>query len=303
MEQNKVKLIRNAVIGVVGLLVLWVLAIGLISSPNTKSYKPEPLAATATDQERAVVLARGLTYALDESLSSFFGFLPNDLLSPWFIDNTTNYQRGVIYATRPASEIVSQEVGRYGNRDTIDKRLSDATSRYLSYSENVWGFLFVYDAESKYRAAIKNWADWAQSVGSNSKNAGVFNMKSDDVYNIIKYCVTMTDYALGVLNDNNIGHMTSDNNIYYAKGICAVTGNLLRAMLAVDSSIIERGGKENVEEALRRFDYIAEFNPVYVMAGGNTVGDAMMPNHVASLARHIDVANNRLTDMLNAMAR
>ena len=80
-------------------------------------------------------------------------------------------------------------------------------------------------------------------------------------------------------------------------------GNVLRALAAVDSTLSERGGAENLQEALQRLDYIEEFNPIYVMAGGNTVGDAMMPNHVAALARHIDITNNRLNDMLQSMIR
>lgn len=300
---DKVKLLKYGLGGIVLAIVAWVLAIGIISSASTDAYKPEPLPASATDQERAQVIARGLTYALDDTLSSTFGFLPNDLIAPWILDNTPYYQRGVVYATRPASEVIAQEVGRYGSRDTIDPRLADATSRYFSYSEFAWGFLFIYDAEGKYRAGIKNWADWAQSVGTQGKNGAVFNLRSDDIYAIIKYCVTMTDYALGVLNNDKMSHFSADNNVYYAKGICAVVGNVLRALAAVDNTLSDRGGAENLQEALLRLDYIAEFNPIYVMAGGNTVGDAMMPNHVAALARHIDVTNNRLNDMLQSMVR
>lgn len=296
-------MIRNALIAVVGVIVLWVLAVGLISSPSSNPYKPEALAPEATDQERATVIANAVNFALQDQLSSLFGFLPNDLVAPWVTDNTVNYQMGVIYATRPASEVMSNDVARYGNRDTIDPRLADATSRFFSYSEKVWGFLFIYDAEGKYKAGIKNWEDWAKSVGTNAKNAGVFNMKSDDVYNIIKYCLVMTDYALGVLNNTDVGHFKTDNNVYYAKGVCAVTANIFRALIAVDSSVVDRGGIENVQEALRRFEMIEEFNPMYVMAGGNQVGDAMLPNHTAALARHIDVANNRIADILAAMAR
>ena len=300
---DKIKTVRYGLGGIAGLVLLWIVAVGLFSTAGSKPFNPEPVDGTATEQQRATIIAQGLTWALDQELSSFFGFLPNDLISPWVIDNTTNYQRGVIYATRPASDVIAKEVARYGNRDTIDQRLADATSRYFSYSENAWGFLFVYDAEGKYRQGIKNWADWAASVGTDAKNAGVYNMKSDDVYSIVKYAIHMTDFALGMLNDNNIGHFNSDNNIYFAKGVCAVTGNLFRALLAVDGTVVERGGAENVQEALKRFEYIEEFDPLYITAGGNKVGDAMMPNHIAALARHIDIANNRLTDILSALAR
>lgn len=299
---RKHQTITGGIGGLVALIVIYILAVGIISSPSSAPYKPEPLPADATDTQRAQVMANGVTFAMQEELDKFFGFLPNDLLVPWILDNTPQYQKGVIYATRPASDIVAKTAARFGTRDTMDSRLADATSRFFSYSENVWGFLFIYDAEGKYEAGIKNWNEWAASVGSKSKNAGIYNLKSDDVYNIIRYCITMTDYALGTLNDDTMSHFKTDV-IYYTKGVAAVTGNVLRALIAVDNSVVERGGQENVNEALRRLDYIAEFNPLYVMAGGNTVGDAMMPNHVAALARHFDILNNRLNDILSAMAR
>lgn len=289
--------------GIIGLILLYIIAVGLISSPSSKPYTPGQLPANATDAQRAEVIAKGVTAALDDQLTSFFGFLPNDLITPWFIDNTTSYQLGVVYATRPASDIMSEEVGRYGSRDTIDPRLADATSRFFSYSEYAWGFWFIYDAENKYKAGINNWASWAQNVGKPGKLGSVYNMKSDVAYNIIKYCLTMTDYALGILNNTKIGHFETDNDIYYAKGVLAVTGNIFRALIAVDPSVVDRGGKENVMEALERFKLIEEFNPIYTMAGGNEVGDAMLPNHVAALARHIDVVNSQLDDMLKGLAR
>ena len=296
--------LKYALAIIVGLYVLYILAVGLISSPSGELYKPQMLDQNATDQDRAMVLAEGVTHALGEQLSTLFGWLPNDLLLvPQILDNTVSYQSGVIYATRPASDMIAKTATRYGKTDTIDKRLVDATSRYFTYSEKVWGFWFIYDAEGKYKEGIKNWRAWASSVGTNAKNAGVYNVKTDDTYQIIKYCANMTDYALGILNNEKMGHFESDNNIYYTKGICAVVSNVLRALVAVDSSVVERGGQENVDEALRRLDYVAEFNPLYCVAGGNEIGDAMLPNHVAALARHIDVANNRNNDMLDSMEK
>ena len=42
---------------------------------------------------------------------------------------------------------------------------------------------------------------------------------------------------------------------------------------------------------------------MYVVAGGNVVGDAMLPNHVAAIARHIDVASNRISDIMQSMEK
>lgn len=282
--------------------VLYVACVGLISNVSPQSYAPAKVDNTADERQKAQILAHGVTDALETELSSLFGWLPNDILMEQkIIDNKTAYQRGVIYATRPASDIVAKTAGRVGERDTIDSRLSDATSRYFTYADNVWGFLFVYDCEGKYKAGIKGWQDWANSVGTKSRDAGIYNVKSDDVFNILKYCAAMTDYALGILNNTDIGHMDADNNIYYVKGVAKVAGNVLRALIAVDESVVARGGAENVDEALKRFAYIDEFNPLYVVAGGNARGDAMLPNHIAAMARHLDVANNRLNDMMASM--
>lgn len=69
----------------------------------------------------------------------------------------------------------------------------------------------------------------------------------------------------------------------------------------MDKEVVVRGGAENVQAALDRLDYIRNFNPWYVVAGGNTRGDAMLPNHVAGIARHIDVASNRISDIMLSM--
>lgn len=300
---RKETLIRAAAV-LAGAYVLYVVGVGLISSPASKIYTPAPPESALTEQQKGQVMAKAVTSALEQQLDTLFGWLPNDLLLvPTILDNTTSYQRGIIYATRPASDIVAKTAARFGKTDTIDKRLVDATSRYFTYSESVWGFWFIYDCESKYRQGIKEWQSWADSIGSGSKNAGIYNVKSDDVYAILKYCSAMLDYALGILNNEKMGHFDCDNNVYYTKGVVAVVNNVLNGLIAADSSVAERGGQENVKEALTRLSYVAEFNPLYVMAGGNMVGDALMPNHVAALARHLDVANNRINDMMQSMEK
>lgn len=300
----KLNFLKYAALAVVLLYVLYVAGIGLLTMPDNNLYTPPVNEEELTDHDRAVIMADGLNYALETELNSFGGWIYNDLLLvPYLIDNVSAYQHGIIYATRPASDILAKTIARYGKTDTIDPRLADATSRYFTYSEKVWGFWFVYDCEHKYQAGIKNWKEWAESVGGSGKNAGIYNVRSDDVHQILKYCTSMTDYVLGILNEEKMGHFESDDNIYFAKGVAAVVTNVMRALITVDSSVVERGGEENVKESLTRLQYIADFDPIYVVAGGNTIGDAMIPNHVAALARHIDVANNRINDILQAMEK
>lgn len=56
--------LKYALAIIVGLYVLYILAVGLISSPSGELYKPQMLDQNATDQDRAMVLAEGVTHAL-----------------------------------------------------------------------------------------------------------------------------------------------------------------------------------------------------------------------------------------------
>ena len=140
----------KALIAVVGIYVLYVFTVGMVTSTCPNAYEAPTLDDTATDQNKAAILADATTFALENQLDSFMGWIPNDLLFvPKILDNIRCYQNGIIYATRPASDIVAKTASRYGKNDTLDPRLVDATSRYFVYSGDVWGFWFIYDAESK----------------------------------------------------------------------------------------------------------------------------------------------------------
>ena len=138
-------------------------------------------------------------------------------------------------------------------------------------------------------------------VGIGGKNGQIYNMTTNDVVAILNWCIATTDYALGMLNDENVGHFRADDVVYYVKGVCYVVDNILEALLICDESIATRGGKENVDECQKRFNMISAFNPIYVVAGSYGVGDSFWPNHIAALARHVDVVNNRLSDIRHAM--
>lgn len=298
--RNALKIIAASLV----IYIVYIISIGFVSDTCKDAYAPPQLNSESGDKERAVVMSEALAYSIEHELNSFFGWIPNDLILPASCsDNISSYQSGVIYATRPASDILAKTISRFGTKGTIDQRLVNATSRDFVYGSDVWGFWFIYDCESKYKSGIQNWRSWATSVDSGAKNAGIYNMKTDDYYQILKYCSNMLEYSLGILNDDEIGHFESDNAVYFAKGICSVVNNILIGLTAVDQSVVDRGGKENYEVALKQLDYIRVFNPVYVFAGGNAVGDAMLPNHVAALARHIDIASNRINDIMRAMEK
>lgn len=294
----------RGLVGLVAVYVLYLLAVGLFTTVAGQSYKA-PAEAPADDRAKATCIADALVQPLEEELDGAFGWLPNDiLLVPRIIDNKTSFQLGVIYATRSGSEVLARTVARFGDRDTLPHMLVDATQKHFAYAEDSWGWWFLYNSEKRYREGIADWRLWASRVtGEQTKQAQVYNVTTSDIVEIMNWAIKTMEYTLGVLNDDKVGHFYGDNVIYYVKGISRVVDNIIEGLLQCDSSIIERGGKENVDELLKRLHMISQFNPIYVVGGSYGVGDSFWPNHIAAMARHIDVVSNRLTDIRNAMEK
>lgn len=297
-------LLLRGVFTLLAIYVLYILCVGLFSSVSGQAWKG-PDGALKDDRAKASCMAEGVVQPLEQELGSLFGWLPNDLFPvPQFIDNKTNYQRGVIYATRSASDVLSRTIARYGDRDTVPQLLVDATAKDFAYAENSWGWWVLYSSETRYKAGIKAWRTWASRVGDTASNRPeVYNMTTKDVVVVLNWAESMMDYALGMLNDDKLPHFQADDVVYYVKGVCRVVDSVLRSLITCDGSVVTRGGKENVDECLKRLSMISQFNPVYVTAGTSGVGDSFWPNHIASLARHADVVGNRLNDIRTAMEK
>lgn len=287
----------------VAVIIIYFCCVGLFSRVAGQNYTDIGV-NPVDDHAKAVIISEGLVRPLEEELTTGFGWLPNDILTPRIIDNKTNYQRGIIYATRSASDILEHRVARFGETDTLPPMLDDATARQFTYGEDVWGWYSVYNAEKHYFAGIADWRKWASLVGlPKDKKGQVFNMTTSDVVEIMRWASAMMEYCLGVLNDENIGHFRTDDVVYYVKGVTRVVQGVLESVIAVDSSVVDRGGKENIDACLARMRMVAQFNPVYVVGGTYGIGDNFWPNHIAALARHIDILGNRLTDARKAMER
>ena len=73
MIKVKLNFFKYAAVAIVGWYVLYLLAVGLISSPSGDPYKPQALTSENTDADRAAVLAEGVVHALQDTLDSSFG--------------------------------------------------------------------------------------------------------------------------------------------------------------------------------------------------------------------------------------
>lgn len=76
---SKTNLVGKIILGVIGVYVLYVLAVGLVSSTCPEHYSAPDLGDNATDKDKALILADAVTHSLETELDSFFGWIPNDL--------------------------------------------------------------------------------------------------------------------------------------------------------------------------------------------------------------------------------
>ena len=82
---------------VIGLGAVYLIAEGVCSNTTREQYKPEQLAADATDAQKGQVIANSVNFALEQELDTLFGWQLNALFFvPSIFDNKSAYQAGVI---------------------------------------------------------------------------------------------------------------------------------------------------------------------------------------------------------------
>lgn len=282
-------------------LVIFVLIVG-ISLLGTRAQVADqpvmPVPEKVAEGDIPSLVFQAGYYSLDRELNnSTVGWLPNDLLiSPTsWLDNKKNLQRGIIFATRGVINVYTTNFARSGSGEEINKYLLKAQTSSFPYSEDVWMFA---SSESRYNEGIKSINKYLEDV-KNGK--AIYNVKTDDLYTLIDTLESLIEMPQSRLKTGISSHFEADDAIYFAKGVCLVVRDVLNTVNSVYPELMNRGGEQNVTVALETLDVIATFNPLYVFAGGNEVGDSMLPNQVQALASKLDITANRLRDVKQAL--
>ncbi len=251
-----------------------------------------------TENERGTLLLTAATVHLDRELNSFFGWTANDLvISPTsWMDNRKHREEGVNFATKMLVSFFSTRTSKFGKGEEENANLKMARDSYLIFRPDQFWFP---SSESQYRKGLELIEKYKKDLKSGK---AVFNMRTDDVYQLLKY-ITSEDLLgepLGRINKNSedVSFFEVDDNLYYAQGVILVIRDVVKTLIRTDSEILEKGGEDNINEALAQMNNIATFNPLIVMSADH---DSMFPDHNAKVTKYLFNIIERLNDIAESV--
>lgn len=273
-----------------------------ISLPSKYKELQQKDYSTLTENEKGIILSQSVVNQLNRELNSPMGWSVNDLfLSPTsYFDNRQNRQRGVIFATRMITPIFSNNMAKFGYNDNEDNSLKEARTQNFAINEESWGFLWVY-SEKYYKNGIKNFNTYQDNV-INGKS--IYNTKTDDIYTLLTF-ITDKDIMHNVIGRlsrpaEKVGFLHADDDIYYAQGVMLVVRDVVIALVQLYPEILNKGGRENIQEAIYYMDKICTFNPPIVCNGDN---ESIFADHRALIFKYYKMVEARLDDVANSILK
>lgn len=258
-----------------------------------------------SENEKGVLIFESVIQPLENELNSSFGWSYNDILpftNKHLMDNRANRQFGVSFTTKVLFPFISSNFSKLGRSDKENEFLTEARSQYFPYDPDSWGFIYVY-SENYFNQGIKNVRKYEKLLLENSPNA-VYNVKSDDIYNLLKFISgrELMDNVIGKLNNGREGtFFTADNDIAYAQGVQVVIRSVFITLINCYPQIFERGGSENIKKAIHLMDQICNYQPYFIQAAGDE--NLLGHNHVAVMYGYYSELDKRFEDIIESLNR
>ncbi|MCK5807616.1 DUF2333 family protein [bacterium] len=256
-------------------------------------------AKSKDEKVKGVVVSQAIYHQLESELDSFFGWSANDLIitpTAW-LDNRSNRQQGVIFATMMLESFFSTQVAKYGKGEDENSHLKSVRTTYFVFQPTKF---WLPASESQYRKGI---ALMKQYEGELTAGKATYNLRSDDMYTLFKLLISeeFLGEPLGRLSSESYSSFTtSDDAIFYAQGVVLVVRDVVRTIYTLYPNKLNKGSIENFEKAFKEMDSIASFNPMLVMSGNH---DSMLPDHRAKAATYLFNLIERLRDIASSINR
>jgi len=263
----------------------------IIAAAKQAQSKGEP--------EKGVVLSKSMYHQLDKELNSFFGWSVNDLITTptaW-LDNRSNRQEGVIFATLMFEQFFSTQIAKYGKGEDENVHLKKARTTYFVFQpDRFW----LPASEEQYLQGINMMQKYEKEL---TAGKAIYNLRSDDLYSLFQLLISenFLGEPLGRLNsDQYKTFSTADNAIYYTQGVILVVRDVVRTLHALYPNILNKGSDENFVKAFKKMDDINSFDPLLIMSGSH---DSMLVDHRAKTATYLFGLIERLRDISNSINR
>jgi hypothetical protein len=122
------------------------------------------------------------------------------------------------------------------------------------------------------------------------------------MYNMLDFMISkqFLDQPLGLLVQSNddVAYTELDDRIYYTQGVILVIRDVLRAFIHLYPEATEKGGKENIQIALKEINQICTFDPLLILRGRH---DSIMADHRGKVARYLIAIRERISDLAQSI--
>ena len=237
---------------------------------------------------------------------------PNDpvVLPGWWIDNTPNFQRGIMGAVSRFSFELRDQLGRRRGSSSVDENLEKAASN-LSIEPERWiidmstSLLPTKPSDQYYREALGQLEAYNAQLGTGES---VFDRRSDNLQATLDRIALdlgassasldtyISDYAGGVVPD-----FGADDLFYQVKGQVYAYTILLKALRKDFADVIEdREIAALYDDLLKSMSAAATLNPMVV---ANGAVDGVLANHLSMQGFYLLRARTQLREISNILLK
>ncbi|MBO6504645.1 MAG: DUF2333 family protein [Kordiimonadaceae bacterium] len=238
---------------------------------------------------------------------------PNDpvLLPGWWLDNTPNYQKGIMGAVSRFSFELRDQLGRRRGSSSVDENLEKAASN-LSIEPERWiidmstSFLPTKPSDQYYREALGQLDTYNAQLGTGQS---VFDRRSDNLLATLDRIALdlgassasldtyVTDHAGGIVPD-----FGADDLFYQVKGQVYAYTILLKAIRKDFADVIEtREIAALYDDLLKSMNAAATLDPLVVSNGA--VDGILIPNHLSMQGFYLLRARTQLREVSNILLK
>lgn len=232
-------------------------------------------------------------------------FLPG-----WWLDNTPNYQKGMMGALSRFSLELRDQLGRSRGSSSTDADLEQAAGN-LAKEPTRWvidfetSFLPTTASDSYYREAAKQFATYNQRLAAGD---AVFERRSDNLLatlDRIALDLGGSSAALEQYIRENAGgflpDLGSDDLFYETKGKVYAYTVILRALEQDFASVIQDRELGSIySELLRSMESAASLDPMVVFNGA---ADGTLANHLSMQGFYLLRARTQLKEVTNILLK
>ena len=248
---------------------------------------------------------------IDREVDTHF-WTPND---PFFypsalLDNTPNYQQGIIYALSRFTIELADQIGRTRGSSEVDADL-DKAAGLLKYPGNVWifdlstSFLPTPASETQYRAAARALTAYNERLAAGQ---AIFERRSDNLIATLDRIASDLGSASATLDQHLakprplLVDTKVDDIFYGVKGRLYGYAIILRELgRDFDEVIKDRQLRPAWDQMMQSLNQAAILDPLVVMNGAPD--GAYFPSHLAVQGFYLLRARTQLREITNILLK